>query len=237
MYSTQVLHICCEHIPKWPLSLRTVVWAALDNSLYVLCNNYDIVIGHCYLNCLEFRANLYNDWLASFGGTWHVELTPCEHYWVREMVNMFLFFNFDETRYLNEDICFNWDFTSLHPMLSYTFLHVLLQFGILYVPISIQCDNRCLILLGRFFIYPIFFCIFNYAIFIPKSCANKDIYIYIYTSHFCVSVIIYPFPNLTLNLVNLDLVNEAPDGDMHFGIQPMGQQPIMTPGVDTPGWH
>ena len=51
------------------------------------------------------------------------------------------------------------------------------------------------------------------------------------------SVIIYPFPNLTLNLVYLDLVNEASDGDMHFGIQPMGQQPIMTPGVDTPGWH
>ena len=169
------MEICIQHrfciyvasIFQNGLLVWELLFGLLDNSLYVLCNNYNIVIGYCYLNCLEFRANLYNDWLASFGGTWHVELTPCEHYWVREMVNIFLFFNFDETRYFNEDICFNWDFTSLHPMLSYTFLHVLLQFGILYVPIYIQCDNRCFILLGRFFIYPIFFCIFNYAIFIP----------------------------------------------------------------------
>ena len=28
---------------------------------------------------------------------------------------------------------------------------------------------------------------------------------------------IYPFPSPTVSLVNLDLVNEAPDGHTHFG--------------------
>ena len=35
---------------------------------------------------------------------------------------------------------------------------------------------------------------------------------------FWVYVITYTFPNPTVNLVNLDSVNEAPDGHMHFGI-------------------
>ena len=66
------------------------------------------------MNCLEVRANLYKDWLASLSGG-----LICNANNLRELLGMHdgthvSVLSFDETRYFINDICLNSDFTSLH---------------------------------------------------------------------------------------------------------------------------
>ena len=63
--------------------LRTIVLTALNNPLSVFCCNYNTTISHGNTNCLEVRANLYKDWLASLSG----DLT-CNANALRELLGM-----------------------------------------------------------------------------------------------------------------------------------------------------
>ena len=70
------------------------------------------------MNCLEVRANLYKDWLASLSGD-----QLCNAKALRELLGMrdgthVSVLSFDETRYFIDDIFLNWDFTSLHHVSS-----------------------------------------------------------------------------------------------------------------------
>ena len=48
--------------------LRTIVLTALNNPLSVFCSNYNTIIGHGNMNCMDVSANLYKDWLSSLSG-------------------------------------------------------------------------------------------------------------------------------------------------------------------------
>ena len=127
--------------------LRTIVSTALNNPLSVFCRNYNTICGHGNMNCLEVRANLYKDWLASLSGG-----LICNANALRELLGMrdgthVSVLSFDETRDFI-DICLNWDFTSLHhvslPVIYSWIVDILSQFT------SIHCDCMCFYL----FIYP-----------------------------------------------------------------------------------
>ena len=128
--------------------LRTIVSTALNNPLSVFCSNYNTIIGHGNMNCLEVRANLYKDWLASLSGG-----LICNANALRELLGMrdgthVSVLSFDETIYFIDDICLNWDFTSLHhvslPVIYSLIFDILSQFT------SIHCGSMCFYL----FIYP-----------------------------------------------------------------------------------
>ena len=150
--------------------LRTIVSTALNNPLSVFCSNYNTVCGHGNMNCLEVRANLYKDWLASlFGGL------ICNANALRELLGMrdcthVSVLSFDETRDFIKDICLNWDCTSLHhvslPVIYSLIFDILSQFT------SIHCDCMCFYL----FIYPSHMLFFSMCFIVPYLL----IYIHIY---------------------------------------------------------
>ena len=87
--------------------LRTIVSTALNNPLSVFCSNYNTICGHGNVNCLEVRANLYKDWLASMSGG-----LICNANALRELLGMrdgthVSVLSFDETRDFIDDICLN----------------------------------------------------------------------------------------------------------------------------------
>ena len=64
--------------------------------------------------CIEVRATLHKDWLASLSGD-----LACNAYGLRELLGIhdgthISVLSFDVTRDFIEDICLNWDFTSVH---------------------------------------------------------------------------------------------------------------------------
>ena len=67
-YSTKILQIRSNIFQNGTPVLRTIVLTALDNPLSVFCSNYNTIIGHGNMNCLEARANLYKDWLTLLPG-------------------------------------------------------------------------------------------------------------------------------------------------------------------------
>ena len=87
--------------------LRTIVSTALNNPLSVFCSNYNTICGHGNMNCMEVRANLYKDWLASLSGGLIYNANA-----LRELLGMrdgthVSVLSFDETRDFIDDICLN----------------------------------------------------------------------------------------------------------------------------------
>ena len=155
--------------------LRTIVSTALNNPLSVFCSNSNTICGHGNMNCLEVRANLYKDWLASLSGG-----LICNANALRELLGMrdgthVSVLSFDETREFIDDICLNWDFTSLHhvslPVIYSLIFDILSQFT------SIHCDSMCFYL----FIYPSHMFFLSMCFTVPYLLVNYvRIKIYVY---------------------------------------------------------
>ena len=78
------------------------------------------------MNCMDVRANLYKNWLTSLSGD-----LICNADALRELLGMrdgthVSVLSSDETRDFIDDICLNWDFTSLHHVSPRWHLTVLL---------------------------------------------------------------------------------------------------------------
>ena len=131
--------------------LRTIVSTALNNPLSVFCSNYNTICGHGNMNCLEVRANLYKDSLASLSGG-----LICNANALRELLGMrdgthVSVLSFDETRDFIDDICLNWDFTSLHhvrgqrPISGRTYFRHICSLGVNFMQLWFFVLNRFLI--------------------------------------------------------------------------------------------
>ena len=120
------------------------IWTVLNNLLSVFCNNYDTIFGHGNMNCLEVRAELLKDWLASpyCLGIWDAVIIECENYLACVMVAIFLFYPMVKQEILSTT--FVWIqilrlFIMYHLLLYILDILHFYSFKFTYI----RCDNMC----------------------------------------------------------------------------------------------
>ena len=120
------------------------MWTVLNNLLSVFCNNYDTIFGHGNMNCLEVRAKLLKDWLASpyCLGIWDAVIIECENYLACVMVAIFLFYPMVKQEILSTT--FVWIkilrlFIMYHLLLYILDILHFYSFKFTYI----RCDNMC----------------------------------------------------------------------------------------------